>query len=392
MRACGIIAEYNPFHNGHKYHIDQTRKLLNAPVVAVMSGNFVQRGEPAIIDKFTRAKCAATNGIDLVLELPVVFAVSSAEHFAAGAIQLLSSLGIIDDICCGAENELILDSEQAVRSIDSERLKTAMKSGISYATAAAKIAPLPNKITPNNILALEYQRAITKYACKIKLHTIKRIDNNYNDTLLAKGISSATALRQELNKTNGDISKIITQIPATCTAEAEEYFKNHSLCRLEDYWQIIAHKLRTLSSSELVQRLDWKEGLENRFLKSAFISNSISELLAKIKSKRYTYTRLQRLLIHLLLNIDRNDLDLFRTLGPQYIRPLAWNATGEKLLKHIAKNSQLPIITSIAKFHKNNAHTTAAKMLDYDVMATKIHSIVSRVDPIGDFHNPPIIV
>ena len=391
-QATGIVAEYNPFHNGHQYHVAKTRAMFAAPIVAVMSGNFVQRGEPALMDKQLRAKAAVQNGVDLVLELPAVFATCSAEHFAAGAVRLLDSLGIIGQICCGAEDDQLLQSVTAGAAIDSIKLKTVLKTGMSYANALAEISELPEQLQPNNILAIEYQRAIHKYNCALQLHTIKRIANRYHDYNPTGNISSATAIRAMLTDTGAKTADWQQQLPATSALDVEQYLKTKNLCRLADYWQILAYRLHTLNATEIADGYEISEGLENRFIESVKTSASVAELLASVKSKRYTYTRLNRFLIHLLLGIKRRDLQEFRDSGPQYVRPLAWTATGEQLIKTIASKSPLPIITRPSKFLKSAPRSLAATMLGYDITATKIHSIVSNIDPLGDFHNMPFIV
>ena len=391
-KATGIIAEYNPFHNGHKYHIDKTRELFGTPLVAVMSGNFVQRGEPALFDKQLRARTAVQNGIDLVLELPTVFATCSAEHFAAGAVRLLDSLGIISHICCGAENEQLLAETTLANEIDCDSLKTAMKSGISYANAMVKLTATPGELTPNNILAIEYQRAISKYNCQLELRTIKRIANDYHDKNITGKISSATAIRAVLNDDEKNTTDWSVQMPPTCAKELARYLTNYKLCNLSDFENIISYKLRTMTAREIGLRYEISEGLENRFVACASSGTSVSELLSNVKSRRYTYTRLKRFLIHLLLDITRQDLKAFLAAGPLYIRPLAWTTTGEQLLKQISRNSNLPIVNQPAKVLKNDPSGMTAKMLSYDITATKIHSIISNVDPLGDFHNVPFIV
>ncbi|MFA6074551.1 MAG: nucleotidyltransferase [Negativicutes bacterium] len=390
--ATGIIAEYNPFHNGHKYHINKTRELFGTPVVAVMSGNFVQRGEPALFDKQLRAKSAVQNGVDLVLELPTVFATCSAEHFAAGAVRLLDSLGIVSDICCGAESDQLLNSAMIADSINLHSLKTAMKSGISYANAMVEIAPAPKKLTPNNILAIEYQRAIRKFKCNLKLYTIKRIANYYHEKTTTGQISSATAIRAIFNDSTLKTTDWKQQIPANSVNEIEQYLVAHKLCRLEDFWEIVSYRLRTFTALEIAERFEISEGLENRFTKCVNNSSSMTELLYNVKSKRYTYTRLQRILIHLLLDTTLKDLQSFRITGSLYIRPLAWTTVGEQLLKEIANRSSLPIVIQPAKFLKKESQSLAATMLNYDIAATKIHSIISNIDPLGDFRRMPIKV
>ncbi|MEI6287078.1 MAG: nucleotidyltransferase [Bacillota bacterium] len=390
--ATGIVAEYNPFHNGHKYHIDKARELFSTPIVVVMSGNFVQRGEPALFDKQLRAQTAVQNGIDLVLELPTVFATCSAEHFAAGAVRLLDSLGIINHICCGAENEQLLAETALTDEIDSGTLKKIMKSGTSYANAMVELSAKPGELTPNNILAIEYQRAIRKFNCQLKLHAIKRIANAYHDKNTTGQISSATAIRAILNDTEAKTADWSVQMPANCANKITKYVETNKLCHLNDFENIISYKLRTMNARDIAQRFEISEGLENRFIEFAHSGTSVADLLTNVKSRRYTYTRLQRFLIHLLLDITRQDLKTFITTGPLYIRPLAWTATGEQLLKQISRTSRLPIITQPAKFLKKDPPSIAAKMLYYDITATKIHSIVSKIDPLGDFHNMPIII
>lgn len=339
--TTGIIAEYNPFHNGHLHHLTATKKIIGQPVIAVMSGSFMQRGEPACLNKWLRAKLAVQNGIDLVLELPVNFSLRSAQYFASGAVQLLNATGCVSHLSCGVESpeQNFTDLAKIITaSKTQELLRQKLNQGHSYATACAEV--LQKALDkPNDILALEYAKALL--ATDIKPLFIKRIDKGYNSTEFNGNLASATAIRQALamqeqqNSWQQAVPKTTLQALLQSSVGCDENL----------LWQLICYRLRLLSPAEIAARCQCSEGLEN-LLKQAASCHSLSEALQLCTKKRYSTSRIHRLLMQLLLDSPRAA---FEQAAPAYLRVLAFNDTGRQLLKQIKATATLPIITKLGK-------------------------------------------
>ncbi|MGE5474116.1 MAG: nucleotidyltransferase [Ignavibacteriales bacterium] len=391
MRVLGIVAEYNPFHNGHKYHIEKSKEVTNCDyVVCVMSGNFIQRGLPALLNKWARTEMALFNNADLVIELPVYYALSSAEQFASGSISILNSLGIVDSICFGSESgniqdlipvaEILSHEPEEFKNILAKHLQT----GISYPSARALALSdyLKNndetfnlKLTsePNNILGIEYIKALVKLQSKINPYTIERIKSCYNSTSFKDGIASATAIRKLLSEQQlGEIKKLMPQT----AFEILQREISHGRCPVfvEAFENAILTQLRNTDIDSLLNIPDVSEGIENRIKKTALNCGSVSELFEGIKTKRYTLTRIQRIIMANLLGINKKDSEEFNLNGgPQYIRILGFNSKGKELLSKI-KSSSLPLVTSPQDFLKK-CNPRQAKMLNSDILATNIFSL-----------------
>lgn len=390
MSVLGIVAEYNPFHNGHKYHLDESKKLTGSQYsVCVMSGNFIQRGEPAIVDKFARARMALEAGIDLVIELPTVYALNTAELFSYGGIKILDSLGIVDNICFGSENgtieelktiaDVLVDEPLEYKNI----LKKYLSLGLPFPSAREKAIEeylgeghYKTLIgTSNNILGIEYLKALKKCNSNINPHLIKRKANDYNSKEITGDISSATSIRDNIFKT-GNIESIKEQVPLSTYKILKENFDMQcGPISKEDFSKTIISIIRKLSVNELTNVFDVSEGLENKIKKSANNTSDIDNLISLIKSKRYTQTRIQRILFHILLGITK---DFYKEAeiagGPQYIRVLGFNENGRQLLNTAKKKSTLPIITKVAHF-KNSDNSALSKMLEYDIIATNLYNL-----------------
>lgn len=378
MKILGIVAEYNPFHNGHLYHLKKSKELTNADAtIAVMSGNFIQRGEPALLDKFTRADIAVKNGIDLVIELPLYYSVATAEKFAEGAVKLLNECGA-NYISFGAECS-DLDRLKMIADIlktESEEYKSELKKqlvlGISYpearSNAISRVTKLSNNILnkSNNILAVEYLKALYSINSVIEPILVERIDSGYNDINSNTNILSATGIREKLkNKENID-----AYIP-------DETRKNltTSPIFLENFEKNIMYALRKMELEDIKDLPDVTEGLENRIFYALSSSSTIQELLNNIKTKRYPLTKIKRILLSALLGMSKTNFNTFNSLGgPQYIRILSFNETGRNLLKYITNVSTLPVITSVNKFLQN-ATEIQKEMLFSDISATNIYTL-----------------
>ncbi|MDO6354127.1 nucleotidyltransferase [Caloramator sp. CAR-1] len=399
MKVTGIIVEYNPLHNGHLYHLQQTKQVTNCDyVVAVMSGNFVQRGEPAIVNKWARAEAALNAGVDLVIELPVIYSISSAENFAYGAISILNKLNIIDSICFGSESgdieplfkiaQILAEEPKEYKNL----LKKFLKQGLPY--PKAREFALNNYFkdtnnllqTSNNILGVEYLKALIKLNSNIKPYTIKRIKNNYNDINITSNIASATSIRHNFD--NYDLIKTTMPEFSFEIIQREKQLGKGPV-NLNNLADLIFYKIRSLTANELSKIHDISEGLENKIKYAAEESSTIEELLNLALSKRYTKTRLQRILLYILLDITK-EVYLQTIKEINYIRILAANSKGRKLLKYVKDKElvDIPIIINPSKYDK--------ELLSLDIKATDIY-VLGYNNPkykiaVQDLKNKPILL
>lgn len=394
MSAVGIIAEYNPFHNGHEWHVRQAKKLSQCHgAIAVMSGHFLQRGEPASFNKWLRAKMAVLGGVDLVIELPSAFAVRSAQYFAEGGVRLLASLGIVSHVCFGAEYDCI-DSLRLAAAATNDKKTTEqgianMKQGHTYARSLSqsisKATGIEQSIlsSPNNILAIEYLRAIDKFAPEITPIVIKRQASNYHDSDINSTFASATAIRKALEEYGALNELLCSTMPASSVKLlATALAQGLGPVRFESLAAPLLYLLRTLPPGEFEQITGISEGLHYKVCASALKAGSIRELLNHLKSKRYTLTRLQRMLIHILLDTRKPDIELWNNIGPQYARVLAFNEHGRDMLKAIGRQTAFPVITKTAsvlntKKLNGTALTPLEKMLALDVKASDIYALAT---------------
>ena len=381
MQAIGIVAEYNPFHNGHQYHIEEAKAQTQADgVIAVMSGNFTQRGEAAVFDKWTRAELALTSGADLVLELPAAFAVRSAAYFASGAVQTLAATGICPYLSCGVETENTADLTHLAAYLAEEpaeyqnTLQEYLQTGLSFPQARQKALETQNISgadiisQPNNILALHYLETIHRCGLSMKPLMITR-RGQYHDSSLpsdSSAFASASAIRKLLMQQNSSWEE---QVPEPVARLMKTHMhKGFAPMQMELFAPAIFTLLRRSTPEELSEILEISEGLEHRIYDAAFQTETLDDLCAAIKSKRYTYTRIQRTLCHLLLNMKQDMA--FNT--PQYIRVLGFTETGQKLLKAMKKTAQLPVIMRPAR-QRGLLNTDAQHMLTLDTRATSLY-------------------
>ena len=393
--AVGIIAEYNPFHAGHAHQIKQ---LHGAEVVAVMSGSFTQRGSPTILDKWTRARLAVIGGCDLVLELPFISAVRSAQDFARGGIRLLESLGVVNTLAFGAEVTDLSALRRAASAFDEkffrDELKRLMSCGTSYAAAVTKILAqvtrLDEKILrqPNTILAIEYLRALPE---KISPLLIERI-GAYDDLTLYEKFSSASAIREALQKKSPPWEKIAACVNAE-TLAALQAEKSLGLVDEKFLLRPLMSKLITTSAADLKKIFGMTEGLEHRLLNAS--AKNFVELVDTLTARRYTAARIRRLLLHVLLDVTAAQVaELDAT---PCARILAFNGRGRALLKKISA----PIVTKLTK-HLNRRDLVERrrplepyqKILMLDVQATNLRNLLFDVPrPMyEDFSTPPVFI
>ncbi len=361
MKACGLIVEYNPFHNGHLYHLNQAKKTVKADcIVAVMSGPFLQRGEPAIIDKFHRAKTSLTAGADLVVELPYPYAVQSSEFFALGALMTLDALRV-SSICFGSESGNIDEFKHSVnkliqnKSRYDDNLRIFLNNGLSFPHASSEaFASIgineQTVIQPNNILGFSYVRTIIEKSLPIEPFTIKRINNNFHDEEIANQIASATSIRKELNK--GTLSQITKSVlPEASIKELTKYKKITSTWHnWEDYFPLLHYRVTTMTIDELKNIQGVEEGLEHRIKKTVKDAKSFQDWLERIKTRRYTKVRLQRIFVHILTNTTKHEIRRYVTQDSiPYIRLLGMTETGQNYLNVHKQDIKSRIFSNLNK-------------------------------------------
>lgn len=388
QQAAGIIAEYNPFHNGHLYHLQQTKEKTNLPIIVIMSGSIMQRGEPALLDKWTRARLAVDNGADLVIELPAAFSLRSAQYFASGAVALLQACGCVSTLSCGTENPAT-DFTALASALTSPKcsklLQEKLQQGLSYAAASEQaLQELTGQRiqlnTPNDILALEYSKALLKTA--IKPIFIQRQHAAYNDTDISGNIASATAIRQAL--LTDKVSDIAQAVPANVNHELIALPYNFAFSR-QMLWLLISYRLRMLTPQQIALSCQCSEGLEN-VLKRAESCTSLSEAVAECSGKRYPASRIRRLLLQLLLHHSAED---FAQAEPAYLRILAFNEQGRSLLKDIKKNSSLPLLTKLGRSPFHNQSKAFTQQLELDIAASDLLALLQQRPSGSDFLTSP---
>ena len=500
QNVLGIIAEYNPFHNGHLYHLTESKRKCNAKyAVAIISGNFTQRGDASIVNKFEKAKMAIENGIDMVIELPTLYSISSAENFANGAIKILNELNIITHISFGSESgninqlnniaSILTDEPEEFSKLLKEELRKGNSFPVARQNAIEKFLNLTNKNTsnnnnnnnnndndnnnnnnndnsnndtnddkfnkllksPNNILAIEYLKALKKTKSNITPITIERKNVDYYSENIVENFASSTKIRKEISENlnmhtnvmdinnmsinNMDINNIdmnnmdanMDMFLNSCMPKKsydiikENIEKGNCIQGLKCFEDMIFYKLRSMQINEIKEIPDVCEGLENVIKKASNETNSLEDLINKCKSKRYTRTRIQRILIYALLGITRQDMEMSENVNP-YIRVLAVNKNGRELLSIINKTivnkanvktdinnkpnenidinnininkpndnadnkiniKETNIITSLKKFESTNEDKALKRMMEIDKLATDIYTTKQRSGYIG---------
>ena len=399
MNILGLVVEYNPFHNGHLYHLLKSKEITKAThTVAIMSGNFLQRGEPALFDKYTRARAAVENGVDLVIELPTLFACQSAEIFSHGAIATLNSLNCINSICFGSEvgNIDILYTISKILVNEPNEFKTSLKKylndGMLFPTARSnalfdyinennlvdisKDELLSILNSSNNILGIEYIKSLLKLKSNIKPYTITRINSEYNSESIDSSICSATAIRKALKNTD-DVSFASKVVPLpTYNILKTNIEKSFNPIFDEMFFDILS-SIILRDSNELDKYFDVNEGIENKIYQSIFTSSNLEELHSLVKSKRYTLTKIKRTLNNVLLGITKDDMALVKDMNYiPYIRVLAFNDKGREILKAIKNNSEINIINKFSKISFAMDDAKFKTLIDYDIKASNMYNMI----------------
>lgn len=405
MKTVGLIVEYNPLHYGHVHHFQQAKTVTGAEAaIAVMSGHFLQRGEPALAGKWARAETALAMGADLVLELPVRYSAAPAEWFAYGAVRLLDRTRVVDALCFGSELGRLEPLKQLAAQLAREpasfrqQLQRELKTGASYpaafAAAAATLAggESADLAGPNNSLGLHYLIALERLDSAITPYTIPRVKADYRQsTVTDSRIASATAIRRHILQ-DGGLPAVAGLLPkATLAVLEREFSAGRGPVTWESLAPLLLYRLSTLSAEELARFGEVDEGLEHRLL--SVLSSlrrepfRVERFLDALKTKRYTRTKLQRMLVRILLEqpkaaFARNVLEQ----GPAYLRVLGFNDRGRALLRRIRQQSPLPVITRVGKSN--------ASLLEEDIRATAVYALAFRdADPWQirrDFYEPPI--
>ena len=398
MNLLGLVVEDNPFHNGHKYHLEKSKEITNAThTVAIMSGSFLQRGEPALFDKYTRAEMAVKNGVDLVIELPTLYACQSAEIFSHGAVATLNSLNCVNSLCFGSE-EGNIDILQTISEILVKEpsdfkitLKNFLDEGIVFPVARSKalyeyiknnhllelsedeLQQVLN--SSNNILGIEYIKSLIKLNSSIKPYTITRIASKYNSTDIESNICSATAIRNSL-KDNTDLKLIENVVPLHTFNEI-----NHKINT--NFNPVFDYMFYDLLSSTIIRDVDnltkyfeVNEGIENKIYSNVFTSKNLEELINSTKSKRYTMTKIKRTLNNILLGINRDDVIKVKDLDRvPYIRILAFNNKGREIIKKIKTSSDIEIITKFSKIsHVDDPIFDT--LIKYDLKSSNMYNLI----------------
>lgn len=381
MKKVGIIAEYNPFHNGHLYHLNKVKEMFpDSYIVLVMSGNFTQRGDVSVINKWDKTEIALYYGVDLVVELPFVFATQGADIFARASIEILDKLDV-DYLVFGSEsndiNKLTTLAEVQTNNKKYDNLvKEYLSEGVNYPTALSKALTDITGIKmdkPNDILGITYIREIIKQKSKIKPFTIKR-NNDYNAKELEDFYSSATSIRYAL-KNDDDVSNVVPEYTTR--------FLNKKLMFIDNYFNLLKYNIMINNNLDLIQTVD--EGIHNRIKKYIVTSKSLDELILKVKTKRYTYNKLNRMFTHILCNFTKEEAESFDKI--EYIRVLGFNSNGRLIIKDIKDDIDIPIITNFSDIK--------SRMLDIEFRSTCCYaSILDEQDKIkmieSEYKNYPV--
>ena len=399
MKILGLIVEYNPFHNGHLYHLKKSIEETNAThTVAIMSGNFLQRGEPALFDKYTRAYAAVKNGVDLVIELPTLFACQSAEIFSHGAVATLNSLNCIDSICFGSEegdvnilktiSEILVDEPTEFKVY----LKKYLDDGMLFPTARSlalfdyinkfnllniskeKLLEILN--SSNNILGLEYIKSILKLKSSIKPHTITRVQSEYNSEDIKSDICSATAIRKQLRDFN-NIESISSVVPYNTFEILKDTINNNFNPMFDDNYFEILSSMILRDVNILNTYFEVNEGIENKIYQNIFTSSSLNDLKDSIKSKRYTMTKVKRTLNNILLGITKDNINSIKNIDKvPYIRILAFNDKGREIIKTIKNNSDINIINKFSNITFSKDDSIFNTLINYDIKASNLYNLI----------------
>lgn len=395
MKTVGIIAEYNPFHNGHAYQIKRAKELAGADfAVIVMSPDFVQRGEPALLDKYSRTRMALLGGADLVIELPVCYATGSAEYFAEGSTALLEQLGCVDVLSFGCETadsacfsrlaDFLLEAPEEYRLL----LRSYQKTGMTFPKAreAALLETFADELpdqailsSPNNILGLEYTKALKKMRSPISILPVPRAGSGYHSLDLDREFCSASAIRAKLTSCPGQqeicVDELAAFLPEACLNILKDRLLSSDFVMMEQFSALLHYKLLSEAGQGFCHYLDVTSDLSDRILRLLPRYSSVSQFVSLLKTKQLTEARIRRALLHILLNVAGPETEVFRQQGTIfYGRILGFRKTSVSLMHAIKKNASVPLISKLADA-KNILCGSALQMLTQDVYASHIYRL-----------------
>ncbi len=427
MKVNGIIAEYNPFHNGHLYQLQESARLTECDyTVVVMSGDFVQRGAPALADKRARTEAALRCGTDLVLELPVLYATASAEFFAAGAAALLDRLGVVTHLCFGSEcgDAEALGEIAEILSEEppgySAALKASLRQGCAYPAARAQALKalahpdthpnLPGDFeslvsSPNNILGIEYIRALRRRNSAVLPVTVRRLGADYHDAGLPEDIPSpenacsALALRQAMYQ-GESLEQLAAHMPPEASAVLADYLNAQKPLRPDDFSSILYYRLMMEELPEKTagyeKYLDMSPELSDRIRNQLRFYTSFEDFCDMLKTKNMTYSRISRCLLHILLGIKKDDMELGKKLDyAPYARVLGFRRSAAPLLSAVKEHTAIPLVTSVPDARKSLS-AEANRLLELDIFASRLYREIARADsrrpPLNEISASPIIL
>ncbi len=406
--VLGIIAEYNPFHNGHLYQIEEAKRKTGAQyVVAVITGNFTQRGNTSLIDKWKKAQMAIENGVDLVLELPTIYSLSSAENFAEGGIKILNNLKIVDTLCFGTETDDFAALNNIANVLYNEPkqysaiLSHELDRGLSFPKARENallmylndIKRYANILSgPNNILAIEYLKALKRLKGDMNPLIIQRRKVYYNDEKIIDEFASATAIRRLI--ATGEFEDLRKVMPKNSYMMLKEQIdRGKYVIDIIKYEKEILYTLRKMSIKEISDLPDVSEGLENSIRNAANSCNNLIDFVSMVKSKRYTQTRIQRILLYALLGITKKDMQNSKKVIP-YVRVLGFDSKGKEMLSDICNiNPKIQLVTSVKRYMDQGPNKILREMLEKDIFATNIYTLAYEYDSTSnlDYTNKIVI-
>ncbi|WP_319370231.1 nucleotidyltransferase [uncultured Ilyobacter sp.] len=382
MKATGVVVEYNPFHNGHRYHLEKAREEGTGEVViAAMSGDFLQRGEPAIVNKWKRAEMALRSGVDIVVELPAYYSNQSAEIFARGAVGILGAMGV-SDLVFGSESGEIeklkniasLEENEEFQSYLKEELGRGSSYPTSFAAAIEKITGEKGYMTPNDILGTEYVRSINKLGLDIKPIAIKREGTGYHSHDVSGDIASATAIRRMLG---GEMGKIKNLVPEPVYEILTNEFQNGRCAWLYEFYPILRHEI-ILHKDSLGDIQDIEAGFENRLYESALKNREFEKFYEDIMTKRYTNARIQRILTHILLGITVKITEEAKK-GVPYVRVIGFNKNGGRYLKGIRDKGGIEVFTTLKNVSKKLSGREK-ELLDFNERCSMIYTVIKEYE------------
>jgi len=396
MKFTAIISEYNPFHNGHAYQINIIKKVSGPScVIAVMSGNFTQRGEPALFDKWTRARLALLGGADIVIELPAAYALQSAEGFASGGVAIADGLAVVDELCFGSESADMDKLMSAARILCAEdaRFKTGLKNALAKGKSfpAARMEAMQQAAdgysevlrSPNDILAVEYLKALLRFGSAIQPKSICRTGSSYDAPDLSGSFSSAFSIRNAVK--SGDLTGAFSAVPPLCSAYMKEFLLSGKPVFPDGFTNLLLYKLRSMTCSEIAAVTGVAEGLENKIKNAASMDTDYAGLIGAVKSKRYTGTRIARIFICCLLGITQEMVDDANSYRGLYARVLGYRQDALPAFSLLSKKSRIPVVTAGTQLPDN---TLATK----DILASDVYSLACAGRTAGSDYTQKLIV